>query len=62
MDGRLIFLHSVWRLIRPGRCVEVWPTMRREGAREGEADVLLKHMEAQPRKAGRGQNADPYQN
>jgi hypothetical protein len=44
MDGRLIVLHSVGRLIRPGRRVKVWPTMRTEGARKGEADVLLKHM------------------
>ena len=62
MDSRLIFLHSVLRLNRAGRCSEVWPTTRIEGARKGETDLLSKHMDEQPRKAVRGQYADPYQN
>ena len=62
MDGRLIFLHFVWRLNRRGRCSRSWPTTRIEGARKGEANLLLKHATEQPRKAVRGRHANPYQN
>jgi len=33
------------------RFAELQPTMRREGSRKGEADLLLKCGEAEPRKA-----------
>ena len=62
MDSRLIFLHSVLRLNRRGRHHEVWPTTRIEGARKGEAALLLKHMELMTEKSRSGRNADPYQN
>jgi hypothetical protein len=42
MDSRLIFLHSVQRLKRRGRCPRPQPTMRIEGARKGEAALLPK--------------------
>ncbi len=60
MDSRLIFLPSVPELNRRGRRFEVWPTIRREGPRKGEADLLPKHMDKRPRKAVRGSDADPY--
>ena len=56
MDSRLIFLHSVRRLNRAGRCSEVWPTTRIEGARKGEADLLLKHTEMHNREKPSGDN------
>ena len=42
------------------RFFEVQPTMRFEGAREGEADLLLKCAEKEPRKARGIYRAKPY--
>ena len=51
MDGRLIFLHSVWRLKQRGRFCGQRPTIRIEGARKGEANWLPKRGKRKPRKS-----------
>ncbi len=50
MDSRLIFLRRV-RIVAYVRFSKLQPTIRREGSREGEANLLPKCVVEEPRKA-----------
>ncbi len=50
MDSRLIFLPSAWRLKQACVFPRCSPRLS-EGSRKGEADLLLKCTEEEPRKA-----------
>jgi hypothetical protein len=58
MDSRLIFLHSVMRLIQRISKVQVQPTIF-EGSRKGEADLLPKCTKWNQEKPS-GDKCDPY--